>query len=228
MRYQSILAGLLLLLPASIAQATSSLPANPGICEQAGAEAERGYGLPAGMLVAIGRVESGRWDAVRRRIVPWPWAVGTPSAGNYLDNKDDAIAAVRRLQAAGASNIDVGCFQINLGHHPKAFPDLEQAFDPFANARYAAGFLATLQARRGNWNSAIESYHSADLSRSIPYRRLVQASWTASPDIAAPGPDQPYLRFGIRIWTPSGTMAGSHVGSAPAVPGLPRIIVPGR
>lgn len=226
MRRRSVFAGLLLLLPAGIAQATSSGPVNPGICEQAGAEAERSYGLPSGMLVAIGRVESGRWDAARRRIVPWPWSVGTPTAGNYLDNKDDAIATVRRLRASGASNIDVGCFQINLGHHPKAFQDMEQAFDPFANARYAASFLSTLQTRLGNWNSAIESYHSADLSRSIPYRRLVQASWTASPETASPASDQPYLRFGIRIWTPSGTMAGSHV--APAVAGLPRIIVPGR
>lgn len=228
MTCRSILAGLLLLLPAGIAQAMSSLPANPGICEQAGAEAERGFGIPPGLLLAIGRVESGRWDAARRRIVPWPWSVGTPTAGNYLDSKDDAIAAVRRMQAGGASNIDVGCFQINLGHHPKAFQDLEQAFDPFANARYAAGFLATLQARLGNWNGAIESYHSADLSRGIPYRRLVQASWTASPETTAPGSDQPYLRFGIRIWTPSGTMGGGNVGVSPAVAGLPRIIVPGR
>lgn len=228
MKRRSILAGVLFLLPVGITQATSSVPANPGICEQAGAEAERGYGLPPGLLVAIGRVESGRWDQARRRIVPWPWAVGTPTAGNYLDNKDDAIAAVRRLKAGGATNIDVGCFQINLTHHPKAFQDLEQAFDPFANARYAAGFLATLQARFGNWNSAIESYHSADLSRSIPYRRLVQASWTTSPETAVPGSDQPYLRFGIRIWTPSGTMAGSNAVAAPAAAGLPRIIVPGR
>ncbi len=225
---RSILAGLLLLLPATIAQATGSAPTTQGICEQAGAEAERRFGVPAGLLLAIGRVESGRWDAARRRIVPWPWAVGTPAAGNYLDNKDDAIGAVRRLQAGGARNIDVGCFQINLGHHPKAFQDLEQAFDPFANASYAAGFLATLQARLGNWNNAIESYHSANLSRSIPYRRLVQASWVEPAEGPRPTSDQPYLRFGIRIWTPGGTLGGSNAVMGPAIPGLPRVIVPGR
>jgi hypothetical protein len=55
--------------------------------------------------------------------------------------KAKAIAHVRELQARGVRNIDVGCMQINLRHHPNAFPDLETAFDPEMNTAYAAQFL---------------------------------------------------------------------------------------
>ena len=41
-------------------------------------------------------------------------------------------------RAQGARSIDVGCMQVNLLHHADAFASLEQAFDPVANARYAA------------------------------------------------------------------------------------------
>ena len=54
------------------------------------------------------------------------------------------MAAVRAMQANGVRSIDVGCGQINLMYHPDAFPNLELAFDPQANAAYAARFLKAL------------------------------------------------------------------------------------
>ena len=55
------------------------------------------------------------------------------------------MRAVRKLQRRGVRNIDVGCMQVNLRYHPKAFKSLGQAFDPRANAAYAAGFLRKLR-----------------------------------------------------------------------------------
>ena len=64
---------------------------------------------------------------------------------------DAALQRMRELQKSGVNNIDVGCFQINLQHHPSAFTDLNQAFDPTANAQYAARFLTGLRSRLGSW-----------------------------------------------------------------------------
>ena len=60
--------------------------------------------------------------------------------GHFYDSKAEAVAAVRAMQARGIQSIDVGCGQINLMHHPDAFANLELAFDPQANATYAARF----------------------------------------------------------------------------------------
>ncbi len=68
--------------------------------------------------------------------------------------RPQAVAAVRAMQARGIQSIDVGCGQINLMHHPDAFASLEQAFDPQANAVYAARFLKELFAQTGDWNKA--------------------------------------------------------------------------
>ena len=110
-------------------------------CEQAGIAAEQANGLPAGLLLAIGRVESGRWDATRGRMTAWPWTINAAGRGQFFDGPDTAARTVRALLEAGVRSIDIGCFQISLLWHPLAFSSLEQGFDPEANARYAARFL---------------------------------------------------------------------------------------
>ena len=77
----------------------------------------------------------------------------------------------------GVRSIDVGCGQINLMHHPDAFPSLEVAFDPQANAAYAAKFLKELFARTGDWNKAAGMYHSATPGLGDEYQRKVLAVW---------------------------------------------------
>src|SRR5580658_7254465 len=54
-------------------------------CDQAGIAAEQASGLPAGLLLAIGRVESGRWDAARGRMSPWPWTINTAGKGLWFE-----------------------------------------------------------------------------------------------------------------------------------------------
>ena len=39
----------------------------------------------------------------------------------FFSSKAAAITAVRKLQADGVRNIDVGCMQVNLKYHPKVF-----------------------------------------------------------------------------------------------------------
>ena len=178
-------------------------------CEHAGMEAERTFGLPNGLLLAIGRVESGRLDRATGRIVPWPWAVNLAGAGQLAETKEAAIRIATEALSRGHRNVDVGCFQVNLLHHPNAFATLDQAFDPSANAHYAARFLADLKSRFGSWTAATESYHSADPARGIPYGRAVMGKWVEAASSGAGG--QQAASHGMKIWTPSAP------GTAPSI-----------
>ncbi|MFA7430008.1 MAG: hypothetical protein WCZ23_07615, partial [Rhodospirillaceae bacterium] len=102
-------------------------------------------GMPAHMLTALSHVESGRWDSGRQEKVAWPWTINAAGEGKIFPNKAEAVAEVRRLQAKGVRSIDVGCMQINLFYHGKAFPDLDTAFDPASNVAYAIEFLTNLK-----------------------------------------------------------------------------------
>lgn len=196
-------------------------------CEVAGSIAERSNGLPAGLLLAIGRVESGRWSASLGRTVPWPWAINMSGNGRHAETREDAIAIVSAAMAQGVRNIDVGCFQINLLHHPNAFNGLVEAFDPAVNAGYAARFLSELRGRLGSWSAAVEAYHSADPARAIPYGRNVMTSWGAGASALTTGaPAQPVAAYGMRIWTPSASgSAPQQIVVMPAAPAtaLPRV-----
>jgi len=177
----------------------------PASCDLAAAAAERGHHLPAGILAAIGRVESGRADAAGH-VGPWPWTIDAAGAGAWLPSGAAAVAAVAALQRQGQRNIDVGCFQVNLEHHPDAFATLAAAFDPQTNADYAAGFLAALHARTGSWPDAVAAYHSAEPALGAAYRARVFAAWINGP----PPPDDPpgppaggeVVIAGVHIWTP--------------------------
>src|SRR4051812_12117643 len=108
------------------------------MCDAAAAQAERDWHVPSGLLSAIGRIESGRFDPAAGRVAAWPWTINAAGQGSYFDSAAAAIEMVRALLMRGIGSIDVGCFQINLMYHPGAFATLEQAFDAQANAQYAA------------------------------------------------------------------------------------------
>ena len=187
---------------------TATAAASP--CEEAGSEAEKTYHLPPGLLSAIGRVESGRWDAALGRTAAWPWTIDVAGAGRQFETAAEAVRTTHALRTGGARNIDVGCFQISLLHHPNAFKDLDEAFDPTANAYYAGKFLASLKEASGSWDSAVAAYHSSDPSRGIPYRQQVFARWHGTLPPEPSEVAQPVIAaFGIRIWTPSRAARGS-------------------
>ena len=148
-----------------------------GLCADQAARAEALLEIPAHLLKAIGRVESGRWHQAEAANFAWPWTVMAEGRGRYLPSKEDAVAEVKALKARGVKNIDVGCMQVNLLHHPEAFDDLEQAFDPAFNTAYAAVFLVKLRAEARSWTRAIGLYHSRTPILSNKYRRKVLKAW---------------------------------------------------
>jgi hypothetical protein len=145
---------------------------------------EKARNIPEGLLHAISKVESGRKDP-KGDVVAWPWTVNAQGQGYYFPSKNAAIAAVREMQRKGISSIDVGCMQVNLHHHPKAFSDLESAFDPAQNVAYAARFLTRLKNEQASWHKAVAHYHSANPLHHIPYQKNVMQAWKKNPKIGA-------------------------------------------
>jgi hypothetical protein len=149
--------------------------ASPGMmCRRAISVAARSAGVPDHLMAAIARIESGRRGA-DGVIHPWPWSINVEGVDHIYETREQVIAAVRGLQAQGVRSIDVGCMQVNLLHHPNAFANLDQAFDPASNAAYAARFLGELFQQTGNWTKATAAYHSATPERGDPYQRKVSA-----------------------------------------------------
>ena len=147
------------------------------LCKAETAAAETAQQLPTHLLSALSVAESGRKDPATKARTAWPWTIHAEGRGQYFSEKDAAIREVRRLKANGVRNIDVGCMQVNLAHHPKAFTSLEEAFDPALNAAYAAKFLKDLHSRTRSWTQAVAFYHSTTSALNLPYRHKVMAIW---------------------------------------------------
>ena len=177
--------------PVGDVQAKPTLPdpARPDtLCDAAVRTAESRHRLPSGLLFAISKVESGRFDPAMNRVEPWPWTVQAEGRGIYFDNKAQAVRWVRDAIARGVTSIDTGCLQVNLFYHPHAFATLEDAFDPERNADYAARFLLQLYAAAGDWRQAEGFYHSQTLALATSYRDRVERvlsggtlTWSAKP-----------------------------------------------
>lgn len=128
----------------------------------------------------------------------------------YFDSKAAAVAWTRNALAQGAHQVDVGCMQVNLQAHPTAFPSLEAAFDPAANADYAARFLNTLQADAGgNWFLATGYYHSRTPELAADYRERVSA--IAAGRVPAFGASLPLYARAIRQGTLRIALVGGGV-----------------
>jgi hypothetical protein len=201
-------------------------------CSSAGHAAEQASALPANLLVSIGMVESGRANPLTGVVAPWPWTVNVDGSGQYFSNKADAEAFVRLAESSGAQDVDVGCFQISLQSHPNAFGSLDQAFDPVANANYAAAFLTQLKSQSGSWNEAIADYHSATPDLGLPYQRRVLAVWHGLGNLPVGMEALAYVPPDPFVILQSAAARRVHVytmddpASAGIRPGLPRVITP--
>ena len=181
----SLMAGIMLALLPSTAQAQGGGTLSPSaLCRAAIAGAERASGVPDRLMQAIGVIESGRRDELGGTTA-WPWTINVEGAGYVFNTKQEAIAAVEAHRARGARSIDVGCMQVNLMHHGNAFASLDEAFDPAANARYAAKFLLQLLAQTGSWPRATAGYHSLTPGIGDEYARKVMLVWARPAPAAA-------------------------------------------
>ncbi|MBI4969792.1 MAG: tetratricopeptide repeat protein [Rhodospirillales bacterium] len=160
------------------APSTSTALAGLGACDAPLARFEREQIIPQGLLAAMAEVESGRLDPQSGKKSPWPWTVNANGGGQFFASKAQAVARAVELLAENVDVVDVGCLQVNLRHHPGAFKNLEEAFDPAANIAYAVRHLVELQGQLGNWTKAVRAYHAPNhAANGAAYLSKVMAAW---------------------------------------------------
>ena len=155
------------------------------LCVDAIHAAEVAYAIPAGLLEAMGEVESGRFNQATGRVQPWPWTVQAGDRSYVFGSKQQAVRWVSDATARGVASIDTGCLQISLLFHPHAFETIEEAFDPRTNVDYAARFLRRLHSVTGDWKQATGFYHSQTPALAVAYAARVERRLT-SPASALP------------------------------------------
>lgn len=154
------------------------------LCVDAARAAAQATGVPERVLLAVTLVETGR-DAH-----PWPWTVNVGGEGHWFDSAHEAEAHAQSMLDQGLTNVDLGCFQLNLRWHSRGFASLADMLDPATNATYAAGFLAENLARTGDWAAAAAAYHSQTPEHAERYRAKFEAAYaalkTGTPEDAEP------------------------------------------
>ncbi len=163
------------------------------LCDGAAMEAASRFGVPVSVLMSIARVETGQIRQGELR--PWPWTINSAGQGYFFETRQQAIDFAAAQIEASNINFDVGCFQVNLRWHSKGFTSLENAFDPNANAAYAAHFLVDLLHETGDWSGAVAAYHSRTEVHAEKYLTKVKSVWndlkdTPPQDVIQPSPQR--------------------------------------
>lgn len=153
------------------------------LCYRAADRTEDKRDLPNGLLRAITWTETSRRSEDGKRMVPWPWTINVEGKGYRFATKAEAIAATRAFIVEGKRSIDVGCAQINLKFHPRAFETMETAFDPAVNLDYAASLLERHRAKTSSWRAAVARYHSGTSALGTRYAQKVFDRLTIERDL---------------------------------------------
>jgi hypothetical protein len=183
-----------------------------GLCVDAASRAAENSGVPFDVLLAVSVVETGRNDR------PWPWTVNAGGEGRWFDTADEAKAHAQSILEQGLTNVDLGCFQLNVRWHAQAFGSISDMLDPDLNAGYAAEFLAGHYSRTGDWAAAAAAYHSATPEYAERYRSRFEVVYAALDPASAASTaetDARQNRFPLLV---SGN-AGRNGSLVPAIPG---------
>jgi hypothetical protein len=211
--YPLTLVGLALSLPLQARNDPSSL------CLSAASDAALATGVPYEVLLAVAVVETGRDDR------PWPWTVNVAGDGQWFDTKDEAEAHAQEVLDQGYTNLDVGCFQLNIRWHSKGFGSLSDMLDPALNAGYAAEFLSDHYSRTGDWAAAAAAYHSATPEYAERYRAKFEETYASLGATDMPDPPDALLRdnrFPLLLSGPTGgngSLVPQATGGGPLIGG---------
>ncbi|WP_267428273.1 transglycosylase SLT domain-containing protein [Methylobacterium sp. GC_Met_2] len=132
----------------------SAVPAAANVCEAEMGRASARYGVPLGVLYAVGLTETGKRGSLQ------PYAMNIQGKAYFGTGPGDVIAHFREARSKGVRLIDLGCMQINHHFHGRKFSSVEAMIDPHANVEYATQFLKELKQREGSWTLAVARYHA--------------------------------------------------------------------
>lgn len=129
-------------------------PAQANPCEGEILQASEKYGVPVGILYAVGLTETGHKGSLQ------PYALNVEGKASFARSQAEAIRLFSDARQQGKKLIDVGCMQINHHYHAENFASLSAMFDPRSNVDYAARFLVDLKRRHVTWSMAVARYHA--------------------------------------------------------------------
>jgi soluble lytic murein transglycosylase-like protein len=136
----------------SLALASAAAATNP--CEAEILQAADRYGIPAGILYAVGLTETGNKGSLQ------PNALNIEGKAIFPKSRTEALADFQEARRQGKTLIDLGCMQINHHYHGAHFGSVDEMLDPHRNVDYAARFLANLHAQHQTWSMAVARYHA--------------------------------------------------------------------
>lgn len=156
--------------------------ANPSDeCYRAARHAAGEIGVPANVLLAIAKTETGR--TIDGTTQPWPWAINTRGVGKWLESESALLEAALEQIARGETLFDLGCFQINYRWHGSNFNSLDEMISPHGNALYAAKFLKTLFVEFEDWTEAVGAYHSRTEELATIYKAKFTEHYQVAGDV---------------------------------------------
>lgn len=123
-------------------------------CEAEILRASARYGVPTGILYAVGLAETGVKGSLQ------PYALNIEGKAAFPRSRDQALEMIEAARDRGKRLIDVGCMQINAYYHAENFAGLREMLDPHHNVDYAARFLLKLKSRNDTWTMAVARYHA--------------------------------------------------------------------
>ncbi|WP_080485657.1 MULTISPECIES: transglycosylase SLT domain-containing protein [Burkholderia cepacia complex] len=143
-------------------------------------------GVPSVVLFAVALQESGM--RLQGRLIPWPWTLNIAGTAWRYRTRAEACRALRvALPIVGATHVDVGLAQINLGFQHERFADPCDALDPYRNLDAAASILHEQHIAGEDWLVAVGRYHRpAGGALATHYRRQVAVRLARVLDAAYP------------------------------------------
>lgn len=177
------------MIAAVCSQLSFAVIASPSqLCDQAARYAANEIGVPLSILRALTLAETGRRPSRNEIFGPWPWSVHAGGQGYWFADETSAIRFVNQKIDDGLSNIDVGCFQLNVHWHAKGFRDIAAMMSPKENALYAARFVNSLYEETGDWRRAVGHYHSRTQSKAEGYVARLETLYYQHIGTQAPAP----------------------------------------
>ncbi|WP_047146049.1 transglycosylase SLT domain-containing protein [Aquamicrobium sp. LC103] len=123
-------------------------------CEPEILRAAEKYGIPVGILYAVGLTETGKKGSLQ------PNALNIEGRAVFARTPTEALLEFSKARASGVKLIDLGCMQINHHYHADKFANARQMLDPRSNVDYAARFLVQLKRQHQTWSMAVARYHA--------------------------------------------------------------------
>jgi hypothetical protein len=131
-------------------------------------QAEKEFGIPKGMLLAVSLVESGGGGT------PSPYLMNVRGRAVAPQTEADAARYLRDSKGNLRDSVYAGCMQLSLAHHKQAFRPVEKIVNPEANVRYAAKYLLQLRQEVGSWAGAVARYNGSAGVKAAAYQCKVQ------------------------------------------------------